>query len=188
MKGWKLLESNKIFEATDGKTVYIDLYQDKVRTPNGSVITYTKYHASDVVIIVPFLDRERLLMIRQYRYPIGKVLLEFPAGHVDSGEDPLETAGRELEEETGFVAKKIEYIYRYHPSVGRTKQLVHVFKATGLSMASATRHDSGEQIKMEVVTTKKLCQLIAERKVENAGTLIAYLLCCAMKINPGKLR
>ena len=188
MKGWKLLESSKIFKATDGKTVYIDLYQDKVRTPKGSVITYTKYHASDVVIVVPFLDRQRLLMIRQYRYPIGKVLLEFPAGHVNSGEDPLETAGRELEEETGFVAKEIEYVYRYHPSVGRTKQLVHVFKATGLTRASATRHDSGEQIKMATVTTRKLRQLIAERKVENAGTLIAYLLCCAMKINPGKRR
>lgn len=187
-KGWECLESNKIFKATDGKTVYIDLYQDRVRTPKGKVITYTKYHASDVVIIVPFLDRQRLLMIRQYRYPIGKVLLEFPAGHVDSEEDPLDTAERELDEETGYVAKKIEYVYHYHPSVSRTKQLVHVFRATGLSKAGATKHDSGEQIKMEMVTTKKLRQMILKGKVENAGTLIAYMLCCAMKINPEKWR
>ena len=83
--GWECLESKEIFKATDGKTVFIDLYQDKILTPKGRVLTYTKYHASDVVIVVPFLSREKLLMIRQYRYPVDKVLLEFPAGHVDSG-------------------------------------------------------------------------------------------------------
>jgi ADP-ribose pyrophosphatase len=187
-RGWECLESKQVFKATDGKTVYIELYQDKVRTPKGSVITYTKYHASDVVIVVPFLDRQTLLMIRQFRYPIGKVLLEFPAGHVDSGEDSLATAKRELAEETGYMAKKVEYVYSYHPSVSRTRQSVHVFRATGLSKQVATRHDSGEQIKMERVTIKALRQLITKGKVESAGTLIAYLLCCAMKINPGKRR
>lgn len=183
MKGWDVLESKGIFKATDGKTVFIDLYQDRVRTPRGDVITYTRYSASDVVIVVPFLDRQKLLMIRQYRYPIGKVMLEFPAGHVDSGEDPAETAARELEEETGYVAKKIEYMYRYHPAVSRTRQLVHVFKATGLAKGGATRHDRGEHIKMKTVTIKELEKLVAKGKVENAGTLIAYLLCCAMKIS-----
>jgi ADP-ribose pyrophosphatase len=189
MEDWEVLESKQVFKATNGKTVFIDLYQDKVRTPKGNVITYTKYHASDVVIVVPFLDRQRLLMIKQYRYPVGKVLLEFPAGHVDSGEDPIETAARELEEETGHVAKKIDYVYSYHPSVSRTKQQVHVFRATGLTKASATKHDSGEQINMKKVTIKELRQLIAKRKVGNAGTLIAYMLCCTMiKINPGRRR
>jgi len=182
MKSWKVLESKKVFKATDGKTVFIDLQQDKVRAPNGKVITYTRYHASDVVIVVPFLDRQKLLMIRQFRYPIGKTLLEFPAGHVDKGEDPLDTAARELEEETGYIAKKIEYVYRYHPAVSRTKQLVHVFRATGLSKTSTTKHDSGEQIRMKKVSVKELRQLISKGKVENAGTLIAYLLCCTMKI------
>lgn len=183
VKSWEVLESKKVFKATDGKTVFIDLYQDKVRTPKGKVITYTKYHASDVVIVVSFLDRQRLLMIKQYRYPIGKTMLEFPAGHVDKGEDPSETAARELKAETGYIAKKIEYVYRYHPSVSRTKQLVHVFKATGLTKESTTKHDSGEQIKIEKIKVKELQQLITKGKVENAGTLIAYLLCCT-RINP----
>ncbi len=187
-QGWECLESKEIFKARDGKTVYIELYQDRVRTPKGNVITYTKYHASDVVIVVPFIDRQKLLMIRQFRYPVGKVLLEFPAGHVDSGEDPLDTAKRELEEETGHRARKVEYVYSYHPAVSRTKQYVHVFRATGLARASATKHDGGEQIRVEKVTIKQLRQLIAKGKVEGAGTLIAYLLCCTIKINPLKRR
>jgi ADP-ribose pyrophosphatase len=185
---WECLESKEIFRAGDGKTVYIELYQDTVRTPEGNVLTYTKYNASDVVIIVPFLDRQRLLMIRQFRYPVGKLLLEFPAGHVDEGDSPLDAARRELEEETGHKARKVEHIYSYHPAVSRTKQAVHVFRATGLTRSSATRHDEGEQISMKKISVKHLSQLIAKGKVQSAGTLIAYLLCCIMKINPGKPR
>jgi ADP-ribose pyrophosphatase len=105
------------------------------------------------------------------------VLLEFPAGHVEGGEDPEETAKRELEEETGYRAGRIEYVYSYHPAVSRTKQLVHVFRADGLTKGVA-RHDGGEDISVEALTVKQLRQLILEKKVENAGTLIPYLLCC----------
>jgi len=119
---------------------------------------------------------------------VGKVLLEFPAGHVDNDEEPLDAAKRELEEETGYRARKLDYLYRYHPSVGRTNQSVHVFRATGLAKKTVTRHDSGEQISMKTVTVNQLRHLIVKRKVESAGTLIAYLLCCAMKINPRKRR
>jgi len=185
--GWECLESKEIFKATDGKTTFIDLYQERVRTPKG-VITYVRYHASDVIIVVPFFDRQRLLMIRQFRYPVGKVLLEFPAGHVDDGEEPEDAVRRELAEETGYAAKKVEYVYSYHPSVSRTKQAVHVFRATGLAKTSATHHDSGEQIRIEKVTVGQLRRQIAKGKVESAGTLIAYMLCCAMKINPGRQR
>lgn len=189
-KDWKCLESIKVFEATDGKTTFMELYQDRVRTSKGNVITYTRYYSSDVVIVVPFLGcgSDRLVMIRQYRYPLGKVLLEFPAGHVENGEDPEETARRELEEETGYRAKKIEYVYTYHPSVSKSRQLVHVFRATGLAKGEM-RHDSSKDIRVEVLTRGQLRRQIAERKVENAGTLIPYLLCCTgMKLRSGKRR
>lgn len=182
-KGWKRLSRKKVYEARDGKTVYMELFQDEVRTPKGKKLRYTHYSSSDVVVVVPFLDARRLVMIRQYRYPLDKVLLEFPAGHVEKGESPLDTARRELQEETGYSAKKIEHVYEYHPSVSKSRQTVHVFRATGLSDGK-TNHDSTEDINVEIEKVSDLEKMIVDKKVENAGTLIAYLLCCTgMKIN-----
>jgi ADP-ribose pyrophosphatase len=178
-KGWECLESRKILHAGDGRATFMELYQDKVRTTKGQVVTYTRYNASDVVIIAPFLADDKLVMIKQYRYPLGKVLLEFPAGHVEGDEEPLQTAKRELQEETGYKAGKIERIYRYHPSVSRSSQNVHVFKATRL-IKGRTRHDGGEDINVQVMTIGKVRQLIKQGKVESAGTLISYFLCTVM--------
>jgi ADP-ribose pyrophosphatase len=65
---------------------------------------YSWYESSDIVIVVPFLDDQTLIMVKQYRYPLHKTLLEFPAGHIKNGEDPKDTAVRELAEETGYYA------------------------------------------------------------------------------------
>jgi hypothetical protein len=70
-------------------------------------------------------------------------------------------------------------MYKYHPSVSRSRQTVHVFRATGLSEKGATRHDGGEDINMEILTVGELRRLIQEGKVECAGTLVSYLLCCS---------
>lgn len=185
-KGWKRTGRKKVFVARDGRTVYMELFQDTVRTPKGRTLSYTHYRSSDVVLIVPFLDKKTLVMIKQYRYPLDKVLLEFPAGHVEKGESPLATAKRELSEETGYSAKKIEQVYFYHPSVSKSRQVVHVFRATGL-VRGATNHDSTEDISVKKVAASDLRGMIAKGKVENAGTLIAYLLCCSgIKINHRK--
>jgi ADP-ribose pyrophosphatase len=177
-KGWKRLGRKKVFEARNGKTVYMELFQDTVQTPKGRTLSYTHYRSSDVVIVVPFLDKKTLVMIKQYRYPLGKVLLEFPAGHVEKGESPLATAKRELREETGYSAKRVEHVYDYHPSVSKSRQVVHVFFAAGLA-GGKTDHDSTEDIDVEIVKIASLRDMIRKRKVENAGTLIAYLLCCS---------
>lgn len=174
---WKRLDSKKILEAGDGKATFMELFQDRVRTSKGHLVTYTRYNASDVVIVVPSLPDGRLVMIRQYRYPLDKILLEFPAGHVEGREDLGVTAKRELEEETGYRAEKIEQVYRYHPSVSRSNQVVHVFRASGL-VSGKTRHDGGEDISIEILTRDELQSLITRGEVESAGTLISFLFCC----------
>jgi ADP-ribose pyrophosphatase len=183
-KAWKCLERKKVYEARDDKTVYMELFLDKVLTPKGNTFSYTHYRSSDVVVVVPFIDDKTLVMIRQYRYPLNKLLLEFPAGHVEKGESPLTTAKRELREETGYNAKELAYVYAYHPSVSKSKQLVHVFIANSLARGK-TDHDSTEDIDVEIVKISRLRKMIIKRKVENAGTLVAYLLCCSGIINVG---
>lgn len=182
-KSWRRLSRKKVFEARDGRTVYMKLYQDRVRTPKGRTLKYTHYSSSDVVVVVPFLDPRRVVMIKQYRYPLNKVMLEFPAGHVEKSESPLVTAKRELREETGYRASTIEHIYDYHPSVSKSRQTVRIFRATGLADGK-TYHEGTEDISVKIVKVEDLTKMITEKKVENAGTLIAYLLCCTgMKIN-----
>jgi ADP-ribose pyrophosphatase len=145
---------------------------------------YSWYESADVVVVVPFLDDSTLVMIKQYRYPLHKALLEFPAGHIENGENPKDTAVRELAEETGYHSKEIEYVYAYHPSVSKTRQVVYIFKAKELTTGEeekgvgSLRHESTEDIKVEKVKVKELAQMITNKKIENAGTLIAYLICC----------
>ena len=174
---WKTLESRLIY-----KNPWIKLHEDKVRTPSGKTMLYSWYESADVVVVVPFLDDSTLVMITQYRYPLHKTLLEFPAGHIENGENPKDTAIRELAEETGYHFKEIEHVYTYHPSVSKTRQVVYVFKAKELTTeeeeVGRLRHESTEDIKVKRVKVKKLAQMITDKKIENAGTLIAYLICC----------
>ncbi|MFZ0222856.1 MAG: NUDIX hydrolase, partial [Candidatus Nitrosopolaris sp.] len=109
---WRIIQSELLFQ-----NHWIALYEDKVEVRTGNITHYTWYKSSDVTIIVPFLNKDTLVMIRQYRHPLCKVLLEFPAGHIEDDEDSEKTARRELLEETGYHAKEIEEVYTYNPSV-----------------------------------------------------------------------
>ncbi|MGA9153413.1 MAG: NUDIX hydrolase, partial [Candidatus Nitrosopolaris sp.] len=94
------------------------------------VTHYTWYKSREVAVIVPFLDKDTLVMIR---HPLRKVLLEFPAGHIEAGENSEKTDRRELLEETGYHAKEIKEVYTYNPSVNLSKQIIHVFRAKDLT-------------------------------------------------------
>ena len=92
--------SDTVFEGN-----FLHVQRDQVALPDGKVATREFIRHPGAVMIVPLLDDGRLLMERQYRYPMGRVMLEFPAGKLDAGEPPFECAVRELEEETGYRAR-----------------------------------------------------------------------------------
>ena len=170
----KTIESTLIFG-----NPWIELYYDKVETKNGNTMHYTWYRCSDVVVIVPFLDVNTLVMIKQYRYPTRKIFLEFPAGHIENAEEIHEAAKRELLEETGYLAKEIRYIYTYHPSVSRSRQLVHIFKAEGLIEDKQTLDSTEQIIRVETVDIDQLKYMIKRKKIKSAGTLLAYFISCS---------
>jgi NUDIX domain len=91
----------------------------------------------------------------------------------------MNAAKRELLEETGYIAKEIQHFYTYHPSISKSRQLVHIFMAKDL-VEDKSNHDGAEDItRVEIVSVEQLKHLIKLRKIESAGTLIAYLVCCA---------
>jgi ADP-ribose pyrophosphatase len=171
---WKIIHSELLFQNR-----WMELYEDKVEVRPGKITHYTWYRTPDVAVIVPFIDKSTLVMIRQYRHPLRKVLLEFPAGHMENNEDPKKTATRELLEETGYHAQEIEQVYTYNPSVNISKQLIHIFRGTNLVKGEYEHSDSIEDIRnVEIISVEKLKHIIIAGKVENAGTLIAFLICC----------
>jgi len=95
-------------------------------------------------------------------------------------EDPEKTATRELLEETGYHAREIKEVYTYNPSINISKQLIHIFRGRNLVKGEYEQdNDSVEDIrKVEIVSIEELKRMIMAGKVENAGTLIAYLICC----------
>lgn len=116
---------------------------DRVRLPDGSEATREYIVHPGAAMIIPILPDGRLLMERQYRYPIGAVMLEFPAGKLDPGEPSLVTAQRELLEETGYRAERWEWLAGVHPVISYSTERIEIYLATGLTLERA-QLDAGE--------------------------------------------
>jgi ADP-ribose pyrophosphatase len=131
----------------DSRDVYrgslLQIKCDRVRLPDGSETTREYIVHPGAAMIIPILPDGRLLMERQYRYPLGRVMLEFPAGKLDPGEAALDTAQRELLEETGYRAEHWEWLAGVHPVISYSTERIEIFLATGLTQERA-QLDAGE--------------------------------------------
>jgi ADP-ribose pyrophosphatase len=126
------------------------------------------------VVIVGLLDPERVVLIRNYRIAVDEELLELPAGTIDPGEDPLETARRELAEETGFRAENFRRLTEFWVSPGILSERMHLFLATGLEPGRAAP-EAGEQIQTLVVGWEEALAMIDQQKIRDAKTLAGLL-------------
>lgn len=124
-----------------GKLLHVKC--DRVRLPDGSEATREYVVHPGAAMIIPILPDGRLLMERQYRYPLRRVMIEFPAGKLDPGEEMLKTAQRELLEETGYRADHWEWLAEVHPIISYTTERIEIFLATGLTLERA-QLDAGE--------------------------------------------
>ncbi len=111
----------------------VNLNLETVTLPNGNTVEMELIHHPGAAAIVPMKDDKTVLLIRQYRHAVGGYLLEIPAGKLDPGEDPRDCAARELEEEIGFRASSLEPVVTFFTSPGFTDEVIHIFKATGLT-------------------------------------------------------
>ena len=145
--------------------------QDTVRLPNGeeSVREYTVHPGA--VAIIPILDDGRFVMERQFRYPLHQVFLEFPAGKIDLGEDPVTTAHRELLEETGYVAQSLEYLTTIHPVISYSTEKIVLYAARGLTLQDR-QLDHNEFLDVVLVEPVELMRQIKAGEVTDVKTII----------------
>lgn len=158
-----------------GETVYqggfLDVRRDLVRLPDGQSTGREYIVHPGAVMIVPLLDDGRLLLERQFRYPIGRVMLEFPAGKLDAGEAPLRCAQRELREETGYQAHEWAHAGVLHNAIAYSTEGIEIFFARGL-VAGERALDEGEFLELTTLTVDELDRACADGRVTDAKTLI----------------
>jgi ADP-ribose pyrophosphatase len=153
---------------------FLDVRRDRVALPDGGVAHREYIRHPGAVMVVPLLDDGRLLMERQYRYPMGRVMLEFPAGKLDAGEEPLACGRRELLEETGYSAAEWAYAGVLHNAIAYSDEGIHIFFARGLTRG-AQKLDDGEFLELVTHTADELDALAARRELTDAKTLIGLL-------------
>lgn len=149
---------------------------DKVKLPNGNESTRELINHPGAVAIVPILDDGRIVFVKQYRYPLGSVLYELPAGKLDPGEDPDACAPRELSEETGYSAKEWKKLTAIATTPGFTDEIIHLYVASKLTKYEQ-HTDEDEFIEIVALTPQEVKEMILAGDIYDAKTLSAlYLL------------
>jgi ADP-ribose pyrophosphatase len=148
--------------------------EDRAIEPGGFEIKRYIVHHRGSAVMMPVDDRKRVLLVRQYRLPAQGFLWEIPAGSVDPGEKPLQTAKRELKEETGYRAKHWTKLISFFPSPGFLTEKMTIYLATGLTAGEATPMGD-ERIETRWFTTKEIEAAIYSGKILDAKTMLGYL-------------
>ncbi|MEH0165520.1 NUDIX hydrolase [Roseateles microcysteis] len=164
-----LIESTQAFRGN-----FLDVRRDRVRLPDGKETGREYIVHPGAVMIVPILDKGQLLMERQFRHPMGRVMLEFPAGKLDPNESPLACAKRELLEETGYSAKEWAHAGVLHNAIAYSTEGIEIFFARGLTQGER-KLDEGEFLDVVTHTTTELDALAANGELTDAKTLIGLL-------------
>jgi len=153
---------------------FLHAFRDQVRLPNGDNATREYVIHPGAVMIIALLDDGRLVMERQYRYPVKQVMIEFPAGKLDSGEDRLACAQRELLEETGYRAKEWAHAGVLHPVISYSTEFIDIWFARGLRLGER-RLDEGEFLDVFTASLDELLTWSREGKLTDAKTLTGLL-------------
>ncbi|MBC1546868.1 NUDIX hydrolase [Listeria sp. FSL L7-1435] len=165
----KTLHTEKIFSGN-----VIALQVDDVELPNGEKSKREIVKHPGAVAIIPFSADGGMYLVEQYRKPLEKTIIEIPAGKMELGEDPLVTARRELEEETGFQSADLTYLTSFYTSPGFANELLHIYVARDLrKMEQPLAQDADEFINLVKVTPDEAEQLIEQQLIHDAKTMYA---------------
>ncbi len=139
---------------------------------------FSRVIMGNVVVVLPITKDGKVLLEKQYRYPLGKTLYEIPAGHVEKGESIAAAGKRELEEETGYRASRLTHMTSFYPTPGISEELIHLYLAEGLEKTEKNL-DLDEIIETVKVSKAKMLNMIKQNKIEDGKSMVAllYYLC-----------
>jgi len=168
------MKKTKIYE---GKILGLSVYDGNI---GGRKVRREIIEHRGAAAIVAFDEDGKVILVKQHRFPHGYVL-EIPAGTLEKKEEPTKCAFRELEEETGYRARKMTPLITYYPSIGYNSEIIHCFVASGLKKISELKLDEDEILSVVKMDLKKILSLIRTGKIQDSKTICAVLSYAAMK-------
>jgi ADP-ribose pyrophosphatase len=153
---------------------FLHAFRDTVRLPDGGETTREFIVHPGAVMMVPMLDDGRLVLERQFRYPMGRVMVEFPAGKLDPGENALDCARRELLEETGYSASAWARAGVLHPVISYSTEFIEVWFCRGLVLTER-KLDDGEFLEVFTATPQQVIDWCRDGVITDAKSLIGAM-------------
>jgi ADP-ribose pyrophosphatase len=159
----------------DGEVAYdggfLKVTRDQVTLPNGAVTWREYIKHPGAVVVLAILDDGSVLLERQFRYPLRRVLIELPAGKIDPGEDVLACAKRELQEETGYTASDWQFLTTIHNAIAYSDEHLDIFIARGLT-AGPSKLDDGEFLETFSATLPEMLEMVRSGQITDVKTII----------------
>lgn len=161
----------------DGKILGLSVYDVKIE---GRKVKREVIEHRGAAAMLAFDEDKKLILVKQHRFPHGYVL-EIPAGTLEKNEQPIKCAFRELEEETGYRAKKMTPLVTFYPSIGYNSEIIHCFLASGLKKMADLKLDEDEILSVERIDLKKVLRMIKTGKIQDSKTICAVLTYASKK-------
>ena len=168
------LVETKISSEQVYKGSFLSILRDTVRLPDGKQATREYVVHPGAVVVIALLDDGRVVLERQHRYPVGRVMVEFPAGKLDAAENPQYCGQRELLEETGYRATQWAYAGPMHLAIAYSDEVLHIYFAKGLTLGER-KLDDGESLDVFTATPEELLAMCGQGVVTDAKTLTCTL-------------
>jgi len=152
----------------------LDVYIDTVQLPDGNRATREWIRHPGACAVVPVFRDGTIMLVKQYRYPVGQIFYEVPAGKIDAGEPPEQTASRETGEETGLRAGSISYIGHFYPVIGYSDEVIHIYAAWDLQTCT-TDVEADEFLIPQRVPFATALEMVATGEITDAKTICSLV-------------
>ncbi len=168
------MKKKKIYQ---GKILGLNVYDGIIE---GRKVKREMIEHRGAAAMLAFDENKKVILVKQHRFPHGYVL-EIPAGTLEKNEDPIKCAFRELEEETGYIAKKMTPLISFYPSIGYNSEIIHCYVASGLKKISDLKLDADEILSVEKIELVELMKMIKKGEIQDSKTICAVMTFAAKK-------